>query len=208
MGPGVHPKQHLKNRDRCLLSSQFSSRPSPVGTDFARTHPTGEVKLLLGIYHWFALRLTGTHCLAEGCGRLLLLHTPWQSYRCNRTPARQTLLQRVKRGELQAVHVRTGRRKGLRIEPPAPQHSLFENRQSAKEQCDDPSKAAARSTSRTHRRFGLAHKPCSARRGARSPMRFARRPSHLLQRRLGQRCVVRHVPEPVEGRAGRGAIGV
>ena len=39
--------------------------------------------------------------------------------------SRQTLLQRVKRGELQAVHVRKGRRKGLRIEPPAPQDSLF-----------------------------------------------------------------------------------
>jgi predicted site-specific integrase-resolvase len=37
---------------------------------------------------------------------------------------RQTLLQRVKRGELRAVHLRTGRRKGLRIEPPAPQDSL------------------------------------------------------------------------------------
>lgn len=39
--------------------------------------------------------------------------------------SRQTLLQRVKRGELQAVHVRQGRRKGLRIEPPQPQNSLF-----------------------------------------------------------------------------------
>jgi DNA invertase Pin-like site-specific DNA recombinase len=39
--------------------------------------------------------------------------------------SRQTLLQRVKRGELQAVHVRTGRRKGLRIEPPATQTGLF-----------------------------------------------------------------------------------
>jgi DNA invertase Pin-like site-specific DNA recombinase len=39
--------------------------------------------------------------------------------------SRQTLLQRVKRGELKAVHVRTGRRKGLRIEPPTPQNSLF-----------------------------------------------------------------------------------
>jgi DNA invertase Pin-like site-specific DNA recombinase len=39
--------------------------------------------------------------------------------------SRQTLLQRVKRGELQAVHVRTGRRKGLRIEPPAAQDGLF-----------------------------------------------------------------------------------
>lgn len=39
--------------------------------------------------------------------------------------SRQTLLQRVKRGELRAVHVCTGRRKGLRIEPPTPQNSLF-----------------------------------------------------------------------------------
>jgi len=39
--------------------------------------------------------------------------------------SRQTVLQRVKRGELRAVHVRTGRRKGLRIEVPHPQHGLF-----------------------------------------------------------------------------------
>ena len=39
--------------------------------------------------------------------------------------SRQTLLQRVKRGELHAVHVRTGRRKGLRIQPPAPAEGLF-----------------------------------------------------------------------------------
>ena len=39
--------------------------------------------------------------------------------------SRQTLLQRVKRGELRAVHVRTGRAKGLRIEPPPAQTSLF-----------------------------------------------------------------------------------
>jgi DNA invertase Pin-like site-specific DNA recombinase len=39
--------------------------------------------------------------------------------------SRQTIMQRVKRGELRAVHVRTGRRKGLRIEPPAPQNPLF-----------------------------------------------------------------------------------
>jgi DNA invertase Pin-like site-specific DNA recombinase len=38
---------------------------------------------------------------------------------------RQTLLQRVKRGELHAVHVRTGRRKGLRIQPPAAPEGLF-----------------------------------------------------------------------------------
>ena len=33
--------------------------------------------------------------------------------------SRQTVLQRVKRGELDAVHVRQGRRKGLRIRVPA-----------------------------------------------------------------------------------------
>ena len=39
--------------------------------------------------------------------------------------SRQTIMQRVKRGELQAVHVRTGRRKGLRIQPPPTQKGLF-----------------------------------------------------------------------------------
>jgi hypothetical protein len=39
--------------------------------------------------------------------------------------SRQTLMQRVKRGELSAVHVRTGRRKGLRIQPPTPETTLF-----------------------------------------------------------------------------------
>jgi len=39
--------------------------------------------------------------------------------------SRQTVLQRVKRGELSAVLTRTGRRKGLRIELPTPQNGLF-----------------------------------------------------------------------------------
>jgi DNA invertase Pin-like site-specific DNA recombinase/uncharacterized protein YndB with AHSA1/START domain len=39
--------------------------------------------------------------------------------------SRQTIMHRVKRGELSAVHVRTGRRKGLRIQPPTAQDSLF-----------------------------------------------------------------------------------
>jgi DNA invertase Pin-like site-specific DNA recombinase/transposase-like protein len=41
--------------------------------------------------------------------------------------SRQTIMQRVKRGELQAVHLRTGRRKGLRIQPPPTQEGLFES---------------------------------------------------------------------------------
>ena len=39
--------------------------------------------------------------------------------------SRQTIMQRVKRGELKAVHLRTGRRKGLRIQPPPAQEGLF-----------------------------------------------------------------------------------
>jgi excisionase family DNA binding protein len=34
--------------------------------------------------------------------------------------ARQTVLHKVQRGELRAIHVTKGRRKGLRIEVPAP----------------------------------------------------------------------------------------
>ena len=39
--------------------------------------------------------------------------------------ARQTVLDRVRRGELNAVHVNRGRRKGLAIEIPAPPQQLF-----------------------------------------------------------------------------------
>jgi DNA invertase Pin-like site-specific DNA recombinase len=46
--------------------------------------------------------------------------------------SRQTVLQKVKRGELRAVLTRTGRRKGLRIEVPTPQDGLFETQQSVK----------------------------------------------------------------------------
>ena len=40
--------------------------------------------------------------------------------------SRQTVLQRVKRGELEAVHVTRGRQKGLRIKVMTPQSELFE----------------------------------------------------------------------------------
>ncbi len=39
--------------------------------------------------------------------------------------SRQTVLQRVKRGELEAVHVVRGKQKGLRIKVLAPQPGLF-----------------------------------------------------------------------------------
>jgi hypothetical protein len=41
--------------------------------------------------------------------------------------SRQTVLQRVKRGKLRALHLRSGRRKGLRIELPQPPPSANDN---------------------------------------------------------------------------------
>src|SRR5262249_54448451 len=41
--------------------------------------------------------------------------------------SRQTVLQRVKRGQLRAVHVHRGRQPGLRIEVPRPLEALFES---------------------------------------------------------------------------------
>jgi hypothetical protein len=35
---------------------------------------------------WLWLRLTGSRCFAQGCGRLLVLHTPRQLDRCYDTP--------------------------------------------------------------------------------------------------------------------------
>jgi hypothetical protein len=46
--------------------------------------------------------------------------------------SRQTVLQRVKRGELRAVHVRIGRRKGLRIEVPKADGGLLDTLASIK----------------------------------------------------------------------------
>ena len=39
---------------------------------------------------------------------------------------RETIMTSIKSGYLQAVYVRTGRRKGLRVEPPKPPQALFE----------------------------------------------------------------------------------
>ena len=41
--------------------------------------------------------------------------------------SRQTVLQRVKHGDLPAVHVRSGKRNGLYINALGPQESLFDN---------------------------------------------------------------------------------
>ncbi|MHB1640970.1 MAG: recombinase family protein [Candidatus Dormibacteria bacterium] len=56
--------------------------------------------------------------------------TMWEAMKALKV-SRQTVLQRVKRGELRALHLRSGRRKGLRIELPEPPpglgDSLFED---------------------------------------------------------------------------------
>ena len=49
--------------------------------------------------------------------------------------ARQTVLHKVQRGELQAVHVNRGRRKGLRIQVKADQAGLFDTTDRRKAQC-------------------------------------------------------------------------
>jgi hypothetical protein len=40
--------------------------------------------------------------------------------------SRQTVLQRVKRGELEVIHVKRGKKKGLRIKAIPDQHTLFD----------------------------------------------------------------------------------
>jgi hypothetical protein len=40
---------------------------------------------LLGLIDWPAYRLLG-RCWAEGCGRPMVLHSPWRLYACERTP--------------------------------------------------------------------------------------------------------------------------
>jgi predicted site-specific integrase-resolvase len=49
--------------------------------------------------------------------------------------ARQTVLHKVQRGELQAVHVNSGRRKGLRIQVKPDQPGLFDTPDKRKAQC-------------------------------------------------------------------------
>jgi hypothetical protein len=65
--------------------------------------------------------------------------------------SRQTVLQRVQRGELRAVHVRTGRRKGLRIEVAKADSGLFDVLRNSRGQCDDTPKHASMSASNTQR---------------------------------------------------------
>ena len=54
--------------------------------------------------------------------------------------SRQTIMQRVKRGELQAVHLSTGRRKACVSSPQPPRKDRIDHDNERKKQCDNASK--------------------------------------------------------------------
>jgi hypothetical protein len=45
----------------------------------------GTKERLIGVLHWPRYRFLG-RCWAVGCGRLMVLHSPWAMYDCARTP--------------------------------------------------------------------------------------------------------------------------
>lgn len=40
---------------------------------------------VVALYAWPGYRLFG-RCLAQGCGRLMIKHSPWRRFVCERTP--------------------------------------------------------------------------------------------------------------------------
>ena len=64
--------------------------------------------------------------------------------------SRQTIMQRVKRGELHAVHVRTGRGKACVSSLRTHKTAYFDHDNQREEQCGDASKQAVMSPSTTH----------------------------------------------------------
>lgn len=73
---------------RALLAVS-TMRPGPSPWEGVKT--TLSLKeCLLGVWHWPEYRLLG-RCWAQGCGRLMILHSPWALYDCSRTPMAITL---------------------------------------------------------------------------------------------------------------------
>jgi hypothetical protein len=63
--------------------------PGPSAEEGVKT--TLSLKQCLpGVWHWPKYRLLG-RCRAQGCGRLMVLHSPWALYDCSRTPLAITL---------------------------------------------------------------------------------------------------------------------
>jgi hypothetical protein len=63
--------------------------PGPSAEEGVKT--TLSLKQCLpGVWHWPKYRLLG-RCWAQGCGRLMVLHSPWALYDCSRTPLAITL---------------------------------------------------------------------------------------------------------------------
>ena len=48
---------------------------------------------MLGLWDWPGYRLFG-RCWAQGCGRLVVLHSPWALYICERTPMAITITEK------------------------------------------------------------------------------------------------------------------
>ena len=91
--------------------------------------------------------------------------------------SRQTLLQRVKRGELQAVHVRSGRGKGLRIQPSNPQDACFDHRPQRVRTANQPTSTTDLTPWSRHRNGPTPNEPYPSGRAAFTPPGPARRAS-------------------------------
>jgi hypothetical protein len=67
---------------------EYNDVPGPPHSWEVRTTTLKEC--LIGVWHWPKYRLLG-RCWAQGCGRLMVLHSPWALYSCSRTPMAITL---------------------------------------------------------------------------------------------------------------------
>ena len=59
------------------------ARPSPLSGEEVNALTFKEC--LIGLWHWPRYRFL-SRCWAKGCGRLMILHSPWAVYDCTRTP--------------------------------------------------------------------------------------------------------------------------
>ena len=73
---------HDEGRDApCRLTTMW---PGPLHV-WEVTKTLSLKECLLGVWHWPKYRFLG-RCWAQGCGRLMILHSPWALYDCSRTP--------------------------------------------------------------------------------------------------------------------------
>jgi hypothetical protein len=64
---------------------------------------------LVGLIDWPRYRFVG-RCWAEGCGKLMVLHSPWRMFACERTPMAIVLTDKGRQyEELLAAETTAGR---------------------------------------------------------------------------------------------------